>query len=310
MTRFIPTHYRGYADFLERNFTCKVQKVPVDAGFTCPNRDGKLRRGGCIYCNNSSFTPAYCDPTLPVDEQIEAGKRFLSHKYPHMHYLAYFQAYTGTYAPVERLRELYTQALAVPDVVGLLVATRPDCLSIETIALLKELRRRTFVMVELGVETFNNATLSLVGRGCVASCAVATLLRLGAAGIPVCAHLILGLPGEEVSDIEHSVEVLSDLPVDVVKFHQLQVLRGTSLARNLDRYRHMMHFTLPQYVELCAHLLTRLNPAIAVERFVSEAPQNMVVTPRWGVRPQQVMLAVEDYMTKKKLHQGQNFLPK
>ncbi len=264
--------YRTYSDFLSERFAYKVQKLPVDAGFTCPNRDGTKGVGGCIYCNNQSFNTSYCNSSLSITEQLERGKRFFSGKYPGAKYLAYFQAHTGTHAPLERLKALYEEAAAVEDVVGIVIATRPDCMSDELLAYLRQLQQRCFVMIEYGVETLVDRTLQLINRLHDSATAISSIRRTHDYDIPQCAHIILGLPGELKDEMLGTVDTLSQLPIEVVKFHQLQVIKGTVLARWLadDRAEQVKCFTLDEYIALCAEVVRHLSPGIAIERFVSD----------------------------------------
>ena len=300
--------YRDYADFLSRHFDGKVQKLAVDAGFTCPNRDGSKGLGGCIYCNNSAFNTSYCNPQSSVTDQLEAGKHFFAGKYPKMQYLAYFQAHTNTYASLERLKVLYEEALAVDGVVGIVISTRPDCVSDELLTYLKELQRHAFVMLEYGIESLNDATLKLINRCHNSTISVEMIHKTATFGIPMCAHLILGLPGETVADMLSTVQQISQLPVDVVKFHQLQVIRGTRLAQMLEKGEFVLETcSAQQYVALVAHLLQHLSPEIAVERFVSESRGSMLVSPKWGIKPQEFNRKLFTHMQEHSIFQGQKF---
>ncbi len=226
-------YYRDFADFLAEHFTGKMQKLAVNAGLSCPNRDGTIGRGGCTYCNNSSFNPSYCSPTLSVTEQIETGKAFFARKYPAMRYLAYFQAYTNTHGAVDRLMPLYEEALRADKVDGLIIGTRPDCMPPELLDRLKKLAETRFVMIEYGAESSHNATLERINRCHTWEATVEATERTAAAGIPVGLHLINGLPGEDEEMIMATVDAINRLPVDVVKFHQLQILRGTRMEADI-----------------------------------------------------------------------------
>lgn len=302
---FSPKRYRDYATFLTRHFPFKVQKLAVDAGFTCPNRDGFKGRGGCIYCCNRAFNPRYCTPALSVALQLESGKKFLAHKYPRMKYLAYFQAFSNTYGPLDGLRRLWEEALSVDDVAGIVVATRPDCIDEATLAGLKELSAVTFVMLEFGVETIHEHTLQLINRCHSWKNSIDAINLTARYGIPCGVHLILGLPGETVGDMEASVMAVAQLPVSTVKFHQLQVIKGTKLEH---MYRggnvELQSWTPEQYAHVCAKMVAHLRPDVAIERFVSESPGEMLVFPRWGMKPQEFNLMVEASLQQENLHQG------
>lgn len=292
--------YRDYATFLSEHFDCKVQKIALDAGFTCPNRDGTRGRGGCIYCSTQAFNPRYCNPSLSITSQLEAGKRFWAHKYPSMKYLAYFQAHTNTYAPVPQLMALYREALACNDVVGIVIATRPDCLSDELLIELQELSRSTFVMIELGIETVHDHTLQLINRCHDWATSRNAIERIAQRGIPCGVHLILGLPGESLSHMCASVDAIGHLPIATVKFHQLQVVKGTRLARMaLQGIIQPPAWTARQYAHVCAQLVNRLAPHIAIERLVSESPGHMLLSPRWGLKPQEITAMVDSFLQPK-----------
>lgn len=277
--------YRDFSDFLAEHFSGKIQKISINAGFTCPNRDGTVGRGGCTYCNNQTFNPSYCAPTLTVTEQLEEGKRFFARKYPAMRYLAYFQAYTNTYGDVERLRALYEEALAVDGVVGLIIGTRPDCMPGMLLDYLESLSKRCFVLVEYGAETSHNSTLALINRCHTWEQTVDAVTRTVARGIHVGLHFIMGLPGETVDMMLQSVDALSRLPVDTVKFHQLQIIRGTRLALEIEKGLYdVPRMTVEEYIDLCAKIVRRINPDIAIERFTSQSPEDLLIYPKWGLK--------------------------
>lgn len=275
--------YRDFADFLAGHFEGKMQKLSVNAGFTCPNRDGTVGRGGCTYCNNVSFSPAYCRGNQSVTAQLEEGKRFFGRKYPSMRYLAYFQSYTSTHgADIDRLAALYEEACAVDGVDGVIIGTRPDCMPD---ALLARLRRLPWVMVEYGAESAHDETLERVNRCHTWADTADAVRRTHDAGIPVGLHLINGLPGENEEMMLATVDAVNALPVDVVKFHQLQLIRGTRMAEDVERGLYDVHrFTPESYARLCARLVRRLRPDIAIERFVSQSPPELLIYPRWGLK--------------------------
>ncbi|MDE6430762.1 MAG: TIGR01212 family radical SAM protein [Duncaniella sp.] len=276
--------YRDFADFLSGHFDCKVQKLAVNAGFTCPNRDGTKGTGGCTYCNNQSFNPAYCAPVRSVAEQIEEGKRFFGRKYPDMKYLAYFQAYTNTHSSdIDRLMRLYEEALAVDDVVGLIIGTRPDCMPQELLDRLAALP--AWVMIEYGAESSHDSTLEFVNRCHGWADTADAIRRTHAAGIPCGLHLIMGLPGEDEEMMLTTIDRVNELPVDTVKIHQLQLIKGTRMARDVEARRYdIPRFTADSYAALCVKLLRRLRPGIAVERFVSQSPPGLLIYPRWNLK--------------------------
>ena len=277
--------YNTFVGYYRRRYGERLQKLVLDAGFTCPNRDGSKGHGGCTYCNNQTFNPEYCSTSASITEQLEKGKAFFARKYPTMRYLAYFQAYTNTYASVERLRAMYEEALSVPDVVGLIIGTRPDCVPNALLDYLAELSRRTFVMVEYGAETANDRTLQLINRGHSWTDTVDAVTRTHARGILCGLHLILGLPNETIHDFRATIECVAALPIDTLKLHQLQLIRGTRLARQVASGEvTVAQWSAEEYADVCIDLLRRLPRRIAVERFVSQSPASLLISPRWGLK--------------------------
>ena len=277
------TFYNDYGSWLRRQLPFKVQKLSLDAGFSCPNRDGTLSTGGCTFCDNRTFNPAFCNRQLSVSEQLEQGKRFFARKYPHMKYLAYFQAFTNTHAPLARLRALYEEALSVSDVVGLVIGTRPDCVSDALLDYLEELNHSTFLMVEYGVESANNQTLRRINRGHDFACSRDAISRTHRRGIRTAAHVILGLPGEDANESLRQAPLISSLEIDVLKIHQLQVIRGTQLAAEYARAPFHL-YTVDEYIDLLVGYIKLLRKDIVLERFVSQSPADMVIAPRWGLK--------------------------
>ena len=275
--------YIDYGSWIRQQFPFRVQKIAVDAGFTCPNRDGLVGTGGCTFCNNQTFNPSYCDHKKSVSQQLEEGKQFFARKYPDMKYLAYFQAFSNTYAPLPHLRQLYEEALAVEDVVGLVIGTRPDCLPDSLLDYLEELNQRTFLIVEIGIESANNQTLQRINRGHTFECSRDAIERTHARGILTCGHVILGLPGEDREEILRQAPIISSLPLDILKLHQLQIIRGTKLA---DEYlEHPFHlFTPDEYIDLIINYLQHIRKDLVLERFVSQSPPELLIAPHWGLK--------------------------
>lgn len=291
--------YRDFSDFLGKYFSGKIQKISINAGFSCPNRDGTVGTGGCTYCNNQTFNPGYCSPVLSVTEQLEEGKRFFSRKYPSMRYLAYFQAYTNTHGDIEHLKSLYEEALAVDGVVGIIIGTRPDCMPDRLLDYLEELGKRTFVLVEYGAESSHDSTLRIINRCHTWAQTVDAVSRTAARGIHVGLHMIMGLPGETVEMMLESVDALSRLPVETVKFHQLQIIKGTRLARDVEEGLYdVPRMTVEEYIGLCAAIVKRINPAIAIERFTSQSPDGLLIYPRWGLKNYQFVNLLDSRLAK------------
>ena len=302
--------YTGLDAFLGSRFDGKVQKLSVNAGTTCPNRDGTLGRGGCTYCNNRTFNPDYCATTADIRKQLEEGKSFFGRKYPQMKYLAYFQAYTNTYGDAARLRRMYEEALAVDGVVGLVVGTRPDCVTAEWLDYFERLSRETFVWIEYGIESVYDRTLRRVNRGHDFTATRWAVEESAARGIPVGGHLILGLPGESFKEMVDEAAILSRLPLDTLKLHQLQVIRGTRMAREYAERPEQFHLmTVDRYLALVSAFLQRLRPGIAVERFVSQSPPSLLVAPAWGIKNYEFVELLKKHMHTEGVFQGQLYVP-
>lgn len=301
-------YYNDFSAFLQRRFPFKVQKITLDGGFSCPNRDGSKGRGGCTYCNNRTFNPAYCHRDKPVAEQMREGIAFFAHKYPQMRYLAYFQAYTNTYASLHILKERYEEALSVEGCVGIVIGTRPDCMPDELLSYLEELSRRTFVLVEYGIESCNDATLLRINRGHDYAAAVDAVQRTVARGIPVGAHIILGLPGEDREEIMRQATELSHLPLTTLKMHQLQLIRGTRMAEEYAARPTDFHlFALDDYVDTVVDYVERLRPSLVLERFASQSPKELLIAPDWGLKNYELVDKVKKRMRERGTWQGRLF---
>lgn len=277
--------YNDYGSFLQQHFAGKVQKISINGGFTCPNRDGSVGRGGCTFCNNQTFNPDYCRSELSVTEQLQEGIHFFARKYPSMRYLAYFQAYTSTYDNLDRLIARYEEALKVEGVVGIIIGTRPDCMPPALLDYLAQLAQRTFVTVEYGVESTIDTTLQRINRGHDYATAVDAITRTAQAGIITGAHLILGLPGESREDMLSHATRLSQLPLHTIKLHQLQLIRGTVMGNEYEAQP--QHFDIPDidtYIDLAIDFAELLRPDIVIERFVSQSPAELLIAPHWGVK--------------------------
>lgn len=275
--------YNDFGTWIRKQFPYRVQKISVNAGFSCPNRDGRIGVGGCVYCDNRTFNPSYCAHHQSITEQLEEGKRFFARKYPEMKYLAYFQAYTNTYAPIGQLRTLYEEALQVEDVVGLVIATRPDCMSDELLDYLEELNKRTFLIVEYGIESANDETLLRINRGHTFECSRQAVIKTHERGILVGGHVILGLPGEDSQECLRQAPIISSLPLDILKIHQMQIIRDTPLAK--EYLREPFHvFSVEEYVDLVVRYICLLRKDLVLERFVSQSPADLLIAPKWGLK--------------------------
>ena len=289
--------YVEFGPWLQSELGCKVQKISVNAGMTCPNRDGTLGTGGCTFCNNQTFNPAYCRTEKSVTQQLEEGKQFFARKYPSMKYLAYFQAYTNTYAELDRLVSLYEEALRVPDVVGLVIGTRPDCMPDNLLDYLEELNRRIFLIVEYGVESANDETLLRINRGHTFRQSCEAIRRTAERGIRVGAHVILGFPWEPFDELMRQAEEIGRLPLTTLKLHQLQIIRGTQLAREYAEHPWAVP-TAEEYIDLVLNYISRLPYGLVMERFVSQSPPEMVIAPQWGLKNHEFANLLRNRMVK------------
>lgn len=300
--------YNEYGSWLTAQLGVKAQKISLNAGFTCPNRDGRVGTGGCTYCNNQTFNPDYCASTKSITQQLEEGKAFFSRKYPEMKYLAYFQAYTNTYDSLENLKAKYEEAIRVPGVVGLVIGTRPDCMPDSLLDYLEELHRRSFLLVEYGVESVYDKTLLRIHRGHTHAQTVDAIRRTAERGILVGAHVILGLPGESREEMLEEADTLSRLPLTMLKLHQLQLIKGTQMAAEYAAVPEDFHlFSADEYVDLVIDFLERLRPDLVLERFVSQSPASLLARPGWGLKNHEFVAKVKRRLQERDARQGRLF---
>lgn len=301
--------YNEFGSWLKNLLGMKVQKISINAGFTCPNRDGRVGVGGCTYCNNQTFNPEYCRTEKSVSQQLEEGKRFFSRKYPEMKYMAYFQAYTNTYSGLDDLKRKYEDALGVDDVVGLVIGTRPDCVPNDLLDYLSELNRQVCVIVEYGIESVHDKTLERINRGHDYACVVDAVNRTSERGLITGGHVILGLPCESRDEILEGADVLSGLPLTTLKLHQLQLIKGTRMAEEYFADPEGFHlFSAEEYVDLVIDYVERLRPDIVLERFVSQSPSSLLAIPGWGLKNFEFVEKVRRRMEERNAYQGRLYL--
>jgi radical SAM protein (TIGR01212 family) len=276
--------FNAYPDYFRSMYGARVQKVSIDAGFSCPNRDGTKGSGGCTYCNNDAFNPSYCLPSKSVTQQVNEGIEFHRGRYKEaVSYLAYFQAYSNTYAPLDTLAALYEEALNHEDIIGIIIGTRPDCIDMGKLDYLKEISKRRYVAVEYGVESCNNKTLQRINRRHTYEDAVNAIEGTASRGINTGAHFIFGLPGETRDDMFTQVDIISKLPLTTIKFHQLQIFKGTVMEKEfIEKPYDFELFSLEDYLSFFVRFLERLNPGFVVERFTGEAPPRFLNRLMWG----------------------------
>ncbi|MEZ5073141.1 MAG: TIGR01212 family radical SAM protein [Bacteroidales bacterium] len=304
--------YHAYSDYFRNRFGGRVQKVTVHGGFTCPNRDGTCGTGGCTFCNNKAFTPSYVDPAVPVADQIRQGMAFHNKRYRNAHqFLAYFQAFTNTHAPLDRLRELYSQALEVPGVIGLVVGTRPDSVDGAILDYLAELAERCYLVLEFGLESLHDHTLRRINRGHDMAASRWAVAESARRGIRTGGHLMVGLPGESRKDVMDSVRELAQWPLHSVKFHQLQVIRGTAMEREyVEKRSDFLEFSLEEYLDLMVEIVEALPPSLVVERIAGEVSPALALQPGWGLRYDVVQKKFEALLEARDSWQGKQFKPK
>lgn len=277
--------YKEFGSLLTKHFPYKVQKISINAGFTCPNRDGSKAVGGCTYCNNQSFSPGYGGKQRTVSHQLKDGIDFFSYKYPDMKYLAYFQSYTNTYDSIDKLIGLYEEALSYPNVVGLIIGTRPDCMPDELLDYFAELNKKTFLIIEYGLESTLDSTLKFINRGHTHQESEEAIIKTAAKGIYTGAHLILGLPHESHEQILAHADVVARLPLTTLKLHQLQLIKGTVMAKQYREHPEWFNlFKVDDYIDLCIDFAERLNPDFIIERFISQSPKQLLIAPDWGLK--------------------------
>lgn len=295
--------YRDLNTYYREIFGRKTAKISLNGGFSCPNRDGTLGTGGCIFCSAGGAGDFAESPALSIPEQIKAGKAQTAKKWEDPAYIAYFQAFTNTYAPVETLREIYQQALSQPEIQGLSIATRPDCMGDEVLDLLEELSQNTHLWVEFGLQTSNEKTAALIGRGYPNKTFVSAVKQLCQRHIPVVTHVILGLPGEKEEDILHTIDFLNRLPISGIKLHLLHVIAGTELARWYLEGRYLP-LTEEEYIHLVCRCIARLRPDIVIHRLTGDGDKNSLLAPLWSLHKRNVLNQIHQQLRVKGITQG------
>ncbi|MDP4282379.1 MAG: TIGR01212 family radical SAM protein [Bacteroidota bacterium] len=302
--------FNSYTEYIRRQFGSRVQKVAVDAGFTCPNRDGTKGTGGCTYCDNRTFNPSYCNPSKSVAQQIAEGIEFHARRYRRAsHFLVYFQPYSNTYGSLDFIREKYEEALAVPGVAGLVIGTRPDCMDEEKLDYLSSLASRYYIQVEYGIESVCEKTLMHINRGHSFSEVPAILEKTRAHGIHTGGHFIFGLPCETPEKMMDSAKIISALPLDTVKFHQLQIIKDTAIENEYIEHPERFHtFNLDEYIDFIIRFIEKLNPELVIERFTGEAPPRFLEKSHFGlIRNDEVLRKIEKELEIRDTWQGKYY---
>lgn len=303
--------YYSYPTYLRETFNERVQKITINAGFTCPNRDGSKGWGGCSYCNNESFTPAFASINDSITKQLNDGIGFFAHKYNNQKYLAYFQSYSNTYGRLDKLKAIYEEAVSHPQICGIVIGTRPDCVDTEILDYLANLAKKTYVMIEYGVESTLDSTLQSINRGHNYQESVDAIRETSIRGITTSAHLILGLPGESRDDmLSHAVKI-SELPITTLKLHQLQIVKQTKMAKQYTEDPSQFHlFSFEEYIDLLSDFIALMRPDIVLERFVSQTPAELLIAPHWGLKNYEFSAKLEKALRLKNIHQGDRYIKK
>jgi radical SAM protein (TIGR01212 family) len=304
--------FNSYAGYFKRTFGKRVQKLTIDAGFTCPNRDGTAGWGGCTYCDNDAFNPSYCSPQKTIIQQITEGIEFHAKRYRRAtQFLAYFQAFSNTHAPLDKLKELYTEALQHPQVIGLVIGTRPDCVDAEKLDYFEKLSRNYYIILEYGVETCYDKTLQRINRCHDFACARWAINETAKRGIKVGAHFIFGLPSESIEDMLAEADIISQLPLDTVKFHQLQLVKGTKMVQEyVQNPTDFCQFTIDEYINFFIRFIEQLNPEIVIERFAGEVPPRYLAEIKWQLlRNDQLLTMFEKRLEYLNTYQGRLYKP-
>lgn len=300
--------YNAYGDFIRKKFGRRVQKVIVDAGFTCPNRNGSKGFGGCTYCNNDSFKPRYCNPELSIEQQVSSGIEFLLRRYRTDKFMVYFQPYSNTYAPLDQLKDLYEQALRHPQVIGLSIGTRPDCIDEEKIAYLQELAEKYFITIEYGLESPYDETLRWINRQHNFQSWVQAVELTQGRGIHSCSHIILGFPTETREMMLETAGIISRYPFNELKIHHLHVVPKTVLAKKYQDHPFPL-LNFEEYVQLVVDFLSYLRPDIKIQRLAGDTPPGMLIAPDWGVRGSEIQRRIEAELIRHQLWQGKKYFP-
>jgi radical SAM protein (TIGR01212 family) len=302
--------FNDYSTYFKNKFTERVQKVAIDAGFTCPNRDGSKGRGGCTYCNNDTFNPFYCMPSKTITLQLNEGISFFEPKYKTQKYLCYFQAYSNTYSSFDKLKKIWMEALSHPKVIGLVIGTRPDCITEEILDFLADLSKKYYIVVEYGIESTLNRTLEITNRCHTFEESIHAIQLTAQRGIETGLHIILGLPGESRAEmIQHAI-TLSDLTFKMLKIHHLQIIKGTKMAKQYAQNAEMFDlFEVEDYIDLIVEFIAHLKPEIIIERFISESPPELLIAPKWnGLKNFEIVDKIEKRLINSGIWQGKSYI--
>ncbi|HLW67769.1 MAG TPA: TIGR01212 family radical SAM protein [Gemmataceae bacterium] len=298
--------YYAFSRFLREKFGARVYRISLDAGFTCPNVDGSVTTGGCVFCDNRSFSPNRRLPRQTVRAQVDHGVEILAKRYGAEKFLAYFQAGTNTYAPVEKLKRLYDEALQHPAIVGLMIGTRPDCVPEPVLQLLEGYAKERWVCLELGLQTIHDRSLDWMNRGHHYDAIVDAVGRSKGRGMDLCAHVILGLPGESREDMLATAKACASFGLDAIKIHNLHVVRDTPMARMFQAGQIRL-FEFPEYIELVSDFLELLPPEMVVHRLNGDAPPDYLIAPKWCLEKGKILQAIENELARRGTRQGAHF---
>jgi len=297
--------FNDYPTFIKNKFGGRVQKLSINAGFTCPNRDGSKDTKGCSYCNNSTFRPGYCEPEKSVTQQINEGVEIFSKKYNEILFLAYFQSFSNTYADLDLLDQVYSEALSHPKIVGLVIGTRPDCVNEDILDFIAKKSRHVFTTVEYGIESTLEKSLQRINRQHTWAETVNAVKLTKARNIHTGGHLIIGIPGESRAEMLSHASLVSELGINTLKLHQLQIVKNTTFAKEYKRSPGEFRlFGLEDYIGFCVEFLERLSPKIVIERFVNQSPFELLIAPKWGIKNYETVTKIEKRLQELETWQG------
>ena len=298
--------YKTFGSFLKEKFGCPVYKIGIDAGFNCPHRSNSREMGGCTYCNPRSFSAPSADPSLPIPEQIKGGMKLLKKSYKTVKFIAYFQTHTNTLASAEKLRRIYQEALEFDEIVGISIGTRPDCLPGKTLDLIQEVSRKTFLIIELGLESANDKTLNKINRNHTVKDFTIAVNKLKKLSMHTCAHIILGLPGEDFNDMMRTANYLTSVGADGVKIHHFHVVKGTDMEK--DYYEEKIKtFMFEEYMTVVIKFIEHLDSGIIIHRLLGDCPEELLIAPKWNLGKAQILKSINDEMIRQNTRQGKSF---
>lgn len=293
--------------FLRNKFKEKIIKITLDGGFTCPNRDGKISFGGCTFCSTMGSGEFSGNRSKSISEQFIEQKKIIKRKWNSNKYIAYFQAYTNTYASIDYLKKIYDEAISQEGVIGLSIGTRPDCLSNEILDLLSHYNEKIFLMVELGLQTSKDSTAILINRGHDTECFKEAVIKLRKKNINVVTHIIFGLPYESYDDMIETVKFINTLDIQGIKYHLLYIIKNTQLAKEYLKNPSIYTLTRNSYIKIIGDAISLTNPNIVIHRITGDAKREDIIEPKWSIKKWELLNSIHDYLKENNIYQGKHF---